>query len=87
MSKGIYTSRHLYLHNRYVWFSTHAIKQARVRKIAFPDHVYAVLKTGKIIRFGKNNIKFVKRSSHGSIICVGFDTGSMIIIKTIERGN
>lgn len=55
--------------------------------IAFPEHVHAVLRTGKMIRFGKNGIKFVKKSSHGSIICIGVDTGNVIVIKTIERGN
>ncbi|MFH1209757.1 MAG: DUF4258 domain-containing protein [archaeon] len=66
---------------------THAIKRARERNIAYPDQVYNVLKTGKVKRFGKQGIKFIKKSKDGSIICVGVDLGQYIIIKTIERGN
>jgi hypothetical protein len=60
----------------------HAIKRARQREIAFPDQVYDSLQTGKIRRFGKNGIKFVKKAKKGSIICVGEDLGNFIIIKT-----
>ena len=77
----------LYFAGKQIIIKTHAIKRAREKKIAFPDHVYQVLKTGKVIRFGKHGIKFVKKSEKGSIICVGEDVGSIIIIKTIERGN
>lgn len=87
MPKDIYTSRYLYIHNKQVWISSHAIKQARVRRIDFPDHVHDVLRTGKMFRFGKHGVKFVKKSSTGSVICVGIDTGDTIVIKTIERGN
>ncbi|MBI4141402.1 DUF4258 domain-containing protein [Candidatus Woesearchaeota archaeon] len=73
--------------NKPVWISSHAIKQAEERGIAFPDRVYGVLKTGKIVRFGKNLIKVVKKSSKGSIVCIGVDNGNNIVIKTIERGN
>ena len=49
--------------------------------------MYAVLKTGRVERYGKSGIKFISRSKEGSIICVGEDLGNAIIIKTIERGN
>ncbi len=65
----------------------HAIKRAREREIAFPNHVYTVLKTGKVLRFGKHGIKFISKTKRGSVICVGEDVGHAIIIKTIERGN
>ncbi|MBN1502294.1 hypothetical protein JW930_02015 [Candidatus Woesearchaeota archaeon] len=65
----------------------HAVKRARERDIAFPDQVYSAIQTGKVVRFGKNMIKFVKRSKKGSIVCIGEDLGHSIIIKTIERGN
>ena len=65
----------------------HAVKRAMEREIAFPDQVYDVLQAGKVKRFGKHGIKFVKRGKEGSIICVGEDLGYCIIIKTIERGN
>lgn len=79
--------KRLYFERKPILVKTHAIKQARIRRIAYPDHVYKVLKTGKVKRFGKNMIKFVGRSKKGSVICVGEDLGHVIIIKTIERGN
>ena len=78
----------LYFQGKQIFIKTHAIKRARKREIAYPDHVYAVLKTGKLERFGKNGIRFIGRKSRkGSIICIGEDLGHIIIIKTIERGN
>ena len=65
----------------------HAIKRAREREIAFPDHVYRAIQSGKIQRFGKKGIKFTSKGKGGSVICVGEDLGYAIIIKTIERGN
>jgi len=69
-----------------IFISSHAIKRAREREIAYPDQVYGVLQTGKVKRFAKNMVKFVKKSRQGSIICIGEDLGHAIIIKTIERG-
>lgn len=77
----------IYFQNKPIFIKTHAIKRAREREIAYPDHVYHVLKTGEVERFGKNGIKFTSKSKKGSIICVGEDLGHAIIIKTIERGN
>lgn len=77
----------LYFEGKEIMMSVHAIKRAREREIAYPDHVYTVLQTGKVSRFGKNGIKFVSRTKKGSIICIGEDLGHLIIIKTIERGN
>ena len=77
----------IYFDQKEIFISVHAIKRARKRNIAYPDQVYDVIKTGKVTRFGKNGIKFIKRSKNGSIICVGEDKGYIIIIKTIERGN
>ena len=77
----------LYIDGKQVIIKVHAIKRAREREIAFPDQVYDVLRTGKMHRFGKNLLKFVKRNKAGSIICIGEDLGEIIIIKTIERGN
>ena len=77
----------LYIDGKQVIIKVHAIKRAREREIAFPDQVYDVIRTGKLFRFGKNFLKFVKRNKSGSIICVGEDLGHVIIIKTIERGN
>ena len=77
----------IYFQGKQIFIKTHAIKRAREREIAYPDHVYKVLKTGKVERFGKNGIRFISKSKRGSVICVGEDLGQIIIIKTIERGN
>lgn len=77
----------VYFEGKRIFIKTHAIKHAREREIAYPDHVYKVLKTGKVKRFGKHGIKFIGKSKVGSIICVGEDIGQVIVIKTIERGN
>lgn len=76
-----------YFNGKEIWITGHVIKRARKRDIAYPDQVYDCLLTGKVVRFAKNGIKFIKRSKSGSIICVGEDKGTAIIIKTIERGN
>ena len=77
----------IYFQGKPIVIKVHVIKRAREREIAFPDQVYDVLQTGKVKRFGKHRIKFIKKSKEGSIICVGEDLGYCIIIKTIERGN
>ena len=77
----------IYFEGKPVIIKVHAIKRARRREIAFPDQVYDTIQTGKVKRFGKNYIKFIKKGKKGSIICVGEDLGHAVIIKTIERGN
>ena len=77
----------IYFEGKQIVIKVHAVKRARQREIAFPDQVYNAIQTGKAKRFGKNGIKFVKRSKEGSIVCVGEDLGYCIIIKTVERGN
>ena len=76
----------IYFQEKKVWLSTHAIKRARVREI-YPDMIYATIKGGKIKRFGKNMLKFMKRYKRGTVICVGEVVGQSIVIKTIEWGN
>ena len=77
----------IYFEGKPIIIKVHAVKRARQREIAFPDQVYDVLRTGRIKRFGKHGIKFIKRGKKGSIICVGEDIGHAVIIKTVERGN
>ncbi|MBI1970174.1 hypothetical protein HYS47_00350 [Candidatus Woesearchaeota archaeon] len=77
----------LYFEGKPIVIKVHAIKRARDHEIAFPDQVYTTIRTGKVVRFGKNYIKFIKRSKVGSIICIAEDLGEVIIIKTVERGN
>lgn len=79
--------KEVYFSGKPIFIKTHAIKRARERNITYPDHVYTVLKTGKVKRFGRRGIKFISRSKKNSIICVREDLGQVIIIKTIERGN
>ncbi|HLD33532.1 MAG TPA: hypothetical protein VJB66_02315 [Candidatus Nanoarchaeia archaeon] len=63
---------------------SHAIKRAREREIAYPDQVYNALMTGKIRRFGKHGIKWIKSSKEGSIICVGEELGMFVIANLID---
>ena len=77
----------MYFEGKQIFISNHAIKRAREKEIAFPDQVFQVLKTGRIERFGKHYLKFIKKSKRGSVICIGEDVGECILIKTIERGN
>ncbi len=77
----------LWFQQKPVWVKTHAIKRARQRNIIFPDMVYATISGGKVIRFGKNYLKFIRRYKRGTVICVGEDVGHAIIIKTVEWGN
>lgn len=77
----------IHFQGKQIFIKTHAIKRAREREIAYPDHVFAVLRTGKVVRFGKHGIKFISKSKKKPIICIGEDLGNIIIIKTIERGN
>lgn len=77
----------IYFEGKLIIIKVHAIKRARQREIAFPDQVYNAIQTGKMKRFGKDGIKFIKKTKEGTIRCVGEDLGHCIIIKTVERGN
>lgn len=79
--------KEVYFEGKPIIIKVHTIKRAREREIAYPDHVFTILKTGKVKRFGKHGIKFTSKTKKGSVICVGEDIGHVIIIKTIERGN
>lgn len=61
----------------------HALIRAMQRGIS-PDMVEATLKGGKIVRFGKNNLKFYKRYKGFTVICVDQIIGTKIKIVTIE---
>ncbi len=61
----------------------HAFIRALQRGVS-PDMIEATLKGGKIIRFGKNNIKFFKKYRKFIVICVGQITSTKIKIVTIE---
>ena len=61
----------------------HAFIRAMQRNVA-PDMIEATLKGGKIERFGKVNIKFIKDYKRFTVICVGEVTGTKVKITTIE---
>lgn len=89
-----YKDIHVYTQDGDVFFdgkpiviTTHAVKRALERGVAYPDQVYNTLRCGKVIRFAKNGVRFVLRTKQGSIICVGEDVGHAILIKTVERGS
>lgn len=82
-----YERKQLYFGEKPIVILPHVFHRACLRNISYPDQVSDTIKTGRVYRFGKHGIKFVKRSPDGSIICVGEDLGASIIIKTIERGN
>ena len=77
----------IYFENKQIIIKHHAIRRAKERNIVFPEQVYSALRTGKVQRFAKNGIKFVKKTNKDSIICLGEETDNIIIIKTIMRGN
>ena len=57
----VYLMDEMYFDGKPIIIKVHAIKRAREREIAFPNQVYNVIKTGKIERFGKNHLKFIKK--------------------------
>jgi len=61
----------------------HALIRAMQRGVS-PDMVEATLKGGKIVRFGKNNLKFYKKYKMFTVVCVDQIIGTKIKIVTIE---
>jgi len=61
----------------------HALIRAMQRGIT-PDMIEATLKGGKIVKFGKNNLKFIKAYKRFTVICVDQIIGTKIKIVTIE---
>ena len=64
----------------------HAFIRSLERKIT-SDMVEATIKGGKIKRFGKNNVKFIKKYKRFTVICIGEIIGTKIKIFTIEKGD
>lgn len=61
----------------------HAFIRAMERNVT-PDMIEATLKGGKIERFGKHNIRFIKDYKRFTVICVGQMICTRIKIFTIE---
>ncbi len=70
-----------------VLLTTHAIRRAQERGIAYPVQVEQILQTGKITRRGKHGVRVTKNGRHGSLVCIGEIRGGFVRITTIERGN
>jgi len=62
----------------------HAFIRAMERGIT-PDMIEATIKGGTVKRFGKNNVKFIKKYKHLTVICVDEIIGHRIKIVTIEK--
>ena len=65
--------------------SRHAFLRALEREIT-PDMIEATLKGGKIKKFAKRNVKFIKSYKDFDVICVGEIIGTTIRIFTVEKG-
>lgn len=52
-----------------------------------PDIIEDILKNGTIKKYGKHGVKFIKKGSKRTMICVGQIIGMKIKIFTIEEGN
>ena len=61
----------------------HAFIRAMQRNVT-PDMIEATLKGGKIEKFGKNNVRFIKDYKRFIVICVGEMIGTKVKIFTIE---
>lgn len=64
----------------------HVFIQALERGIP-PEFIEDTLKNGTIKKYGKHGVKFIKKGSKRTIICVGQIIGTKIKIFTIEEGN
>ena len=62
----------------------HALIRAMQRGIT-PDMIEATIKGGRRQRFGKNNVKFIKKYKQCSVICVDEIIGNRIKIITITK--
>ena len=61
----------------------HAFIRAIQRNVT-PDMIEATLKGGKIERFAKHNVRFVKEYRNFTVICIGQIIGTKIRIFTVE---
>ena len=63
----------------------HAFIQAMQRGIA-PDLIEDTIKNGGVENYGKHGIRFIKKGSKRTLICVGQREADKIKIFTIEEG-
>lgn len=62
--------------------SGHALRRANQRNIDI-DLVYYTVKTGRIAKFGKNNLRFIKMFKEFTLICIDEMKSDKIKIVTI----
>ncbi len=79
----MYILGYLYRFGKKIVITKHAYDRANKRGIA-QDMIEATINAGKIKRFGKNRIRFVKEYKHGRVVCVDEIKRNCIIIVTIE---
>ena len=77
----------MHFQDKEIVITRHAVERARMRGIHYPDQIYNVIITGKLARFGKQMLKFMKKGKVGSVICICEEIQDKIIVKTVERGN
>lgn len=61
----------------------HAVIRAFERDVD-PDMIEATILGGRISRFGKSGVKFIKKYKRFEVICVGQITGLKLKILTVE---
>ena len=61
----------------------HAFIRAMERNVT-PDMIEATLNGGRVERFGKNNVRFIKDYKRCTVICVGEIIGNQIKVFTVE---
>jgi hypothetical protein len=62
----------------------HAFVRAMERGIT-PDMIDAAIRSGRVERFGKRNVRFVKEYRDFEVVCVDEMIGRRIKIVTVER--
>jgi hypothetical protein len=62
----------------------HALMRAMERGIT-PDMIDAAIRSGRVERFGKSNVRFVKEYKDFDVVCVDEMIGRRIKIVTITR--
>lgn len=75
--------RYFFKESKRIVLSTHALKRAFQRGIT-AEMIKESITSGKCKSFGKNHLKFCKRSRKGSVICIGVEANNIIVIKTVE---
>ena len=64
----------------------HVFKRALDRGI-HPDLIEETILKGKVERFGKHGVRFVRKGQKRHLICIGELIGTTLKIFTIEEGN